>query len=34
MHNFVRTQSASEVNFGMTGMMMAGRDGMRCRMCN
>ena len=32
MHENSRTQSAFEVNFGMTGMMMPGREVMCCRM--
>lgn len=32
MSDDIRTQSALEVSFGMTGMMMAGRDVMCCRM--
>jgi len=33
MHDIHRSQSAVEVNFGLTGMMMAGQEMMRCRMC-
>jgi hypothetical protein len=33
MHDTIRTQSAFEVNFGQTGMMMAGHGDMRWRMC-
>lgn len=33
MHSNIRPLSALEVNFGMTGMMMPGRDAMCCRMC-
>lgn len=33
MYDTLRPQSAFEVNFGNTGMMMAGQGGMRCRMC-
>ena len=32
MYDTIRPQSALEVNFGTTGMMMAGSCVMRCRM--